>query len=203
MRKDLLNQKLVEVQTDLLNHPYLIGKGIAGRVQTPGGGELLRMQIGGSCCRTTSYINTGPLEALIEQFDLYINNEPEVATRPKSTPGISIIDLSLTTQDLGPLPCWLVEQDCLTGSDHELILMEWEDLEKASPGQPSSEVTGWHIQGLLEDAETLNKAVQAWQALAAHRQLLSDACVEADVAEKAVWIQEFLTQILNEHAKQL
>ncbi|KAL2012110.1 hypothetical protein VTN00DRAFT_4828 [Thermoascus crustaceus] len=140
------------------------------------------------------HTNAGPLKALIEQFELCINNEPEVATRPKSTPEISIIDLSLTTQDLGPLPCWLVDQDYLTGSDHELILMEWEDLEKTSPGQPSSEVTGWHIQGLLEDAEALNKAVQAWQALAEHQRLLSDTCVEADVAEKAIWIQESLTQ---------
>ena len=74
-------------------------------------------------------INSGPLEALIEHYNLYINNEVGVATRPKSTPGVSIIDLSLTTRALSPLVRWLVDPELPTGSDHELILIKWGSLQ--------------------------------------------------------------------------
>jgi hypothetical protein len=53
--------------------------------------------------------NAAPLEALIEEFDLYINNDSDTPTRPKSTLGISIIDLALTTQGLGPLSTWAID----------------------------------------------------------------------------------------------
>jgi len=33
--------------------------------------------------------NAGPMKALIEGFNLYINNNPDTLTRPKSTPGVS------------------------------------------------------------------------------------------------------------------
>jgi Endonuclease-reverse transcriptase len=48
--------------------------------------------------------NAGPLEAVIEQYELFINNTPGKSTRPKSTPGISVIDLTLTNPGIGPLP---------------------------------------------------------------------------------------------------
>jgi endonuclease/exonuclease/phosphatase family metal-dependent hydrolase len=72
--------------------------------------------------------NAAPLEALIEDFNLYINNDSDTPTRPKSTPGISIIDLALTTPGLGPLSTWAIDQDHPTGSDHEVIVLGWEDL---------------------------------------------------------------------------
>lgn len=46
-------------------------------------------------------INAKPLEELIEKFHLLINNESGRATRPASR-GVSIIDLSLSTIELGP-----------------------------------------------------------------------------------------------------
>lgn len=70
-------------------------------------------------------VNAGPLEDLIDKAGLHINNELGVSTRPKRTPGISIIDLSLTTASMGPLEMWTVDQEHPTGSDHELIIMEW------------------------------------------------------------------------------
>ena len=47
-------------------------------------------------------INAGPLELLIERYELIVNNDTNFPTRP-SSPGISIIDLALTSPELGLL----------------------------------------------------------------------------------------------------
>ncbi|KAL2004467.1 hypothetical protein VTN00DRAFT_3496 [Thermoascus crustaceus] len=144
--------------------------------------------------------NAGPLEALIDAYNLHINNALDIPTRPKSTPGVSIIDLSLTTSELGPLEAWFVDQDHPTGSDHEVIVMEWSPLRK-DPREPSKEITCWQIQALQADTEALNQAMQDWQTQATGRQSLTDNCTEEDVLEEATWIQNTLTAILNQHAK--
>ena len=46
--------------------------------------------------------NAGPLEELIETYELLVNNNTDFPTRPGSR-GISIIDLALTNPDLGLL----------------------------------------------------------------------------------------------------
>ena len=56
-------------------------------------------------------VNAGPLEELIDKEGLYINNGLGVSTRPKRTPGISIINLALTTVSMGPLETWTVDQE--------------------------------------------------------------------------------------------
>ena len=59
-------------------------------------------------------VNAGPLEDLIDKAGLYINDELGVSTQPKNTPGISIIDLALTTVSMGPLEAWTIgEEDCI------------------------------------------------------------------------------------------
>lgn len=73
-------------------------------------------------------MNAGLLEDLIDEAGLYINNELGVSTQLKRTPGISIIDLALTTVSMGPLEMWTVDQEHPTGSDYELIIMEWASL---------------------------------------------------------------------------
>jgi hypothetical protein len=94
--------------------------------------------------------NAGPLEAIIEAYELYVNNDPEEATRPKNTPGNSIIDLAISTPELGPLPGWYVDTAYPTPSDHVLIVMEWEELQQ-SYQETSQDTTGWRIQELLAD----------------------------------------------------
>jgi hypothetical protein len=146
--------------------------------------------------------NAAPLEALIEDFNLYINNDSDTPTRPKSTPGISIIDLALTTQGLGPLSTWAIDQDHPTGSDHEVIVLGWEDLAGIeTPVENSRAITGWQIQGLLADSEAIGKATQAWKELTACRSMLLDSCTEGDIATEAIWIQDNLTEVLNQYAK--
>ncbi len=65
-------------------------------------------------------VNTGPLKELIECYELIVNNDTDYPTRP-SSPGISIIDLALTSPDLGPLRVWEIPEEYLSLSDHELI----------------------------------------------------------------------------------
>jgi hypothetical protein len=127
------------------------------------------------------------MEALIEEFNLYINNKANTPTRPKSTPGILIINLALTTQGLGPLSTWAIDQDHPTGSDHEVIVLGWEDLaEIEAPVEASRAITGWQIQGLLADSEAIRKATQAWKELTDYRSMLSDSCTKGDIAAEAI-----------------
>ena len=65
--------------------------------------------------------NAGPLEELIETYELLINNDTDFPTRPGSR-GISIIDLALTSPDLGLLRGWEIPEEYPSLSDHELIV---------------------------------------------------------------------------------
>jgi len=100
----------------------------------------------------------GPLEQIIEDHGLILNNEPGAITRPGKTdidePGATttrpketrgtIIDLTFTTLELGPLESWAIERDNPTPSDHELIVLEWADLDISSRAN-RGEITGWDI----------------------------------------------------------
>jgi hypothetical protein len=93
-----------------------------------------------------------------------------------------------------------VDNELSTSSDHELILVEWKDLERRST-ETSKQVTGWQIQSLQADPKALENAKQTWDTLATGQPALLDSCSRADVEKKAVWLQSTLTQVLNEHAK--
>lgn len=67
--------------------------------------------------------NAGPLEELIEKYELFINNDIDFPTRPASR-GVSIIDLALKSPDLGLLRVWEIPDQYPSFSDHELILLE-------------------------------------------------------------------------------
>lgn len=69
-------------------------------------------------------VNTGSLKELIESYELIVNKDTDFFTRP-SSPGISIIDLALTSPELGLLRVWEIPEEYpALLSDHELILME-------------------------------------------------------------------------------
>ena len=73
-------------------------------------------------------VNVGPLKELIESYELIVKNNTNFSTRP-SSPGISIFDLAVTSLDLGPLRIWKIPEEYLSLSDHELILIEWENMD--------------------------------------------------------------------------
>lgn len=132
-------------------------------------------------------VNAGPLENLIDESGLYINNEMGISTRPKRTPGISIIDLAMTTVSMGPLEMWIVDQEHPNGSDHETIVMEWTSLEQGIAAT-SQTVTGWQIQTLQANSQVLEEAKLDWQMRAQSQPYLGDICSAEAVAGEAIWI---------------
>jgi ribonuclease HI len=157
--------------------------------------------------------NAQPLESLLEEHDLHVNNDPEEPTRPRKAPSSreqgaedlgtlhSIIDLTISNQTLGPLPVWEVEKDCPTPSDHVVIWAGWDSPEAAESIGTSGVTTGWRVRELMEDEETLEKAHSTWKEISEPRPHLTDACSKEEVESEAIWLEEALTKVLNRHAK--
>jgi endonuclease/exonuclease/phosphatase family metal-dependent hydrolase len=112
--------------------------------------------------------DAGPLEQLIEDYDLILNNEPGVITRPGKDSTGSVIDLTFTTEELGPLELWAIETEWLTPSDHVLIVLEWADIDDTPIIPNKGEITGWDIDKLKQNPEVLKRAKEEWQYLALH-----------------------------------
>ena len=74
---------------------------------------------------------------------MIVNNNTDFPTRPRS-PGISIIDLALTIASLGPLTLWEILEEYPSILDHELIVLQWEDLKSQDCPVPGIN-TGWNI----------------------------------------------------------
>ena len=134
----------------------------------------------------TSRRDAAALEELIEIYELYVNNDSDVPTRSKTTPGKSIIDLAITFPEMEALSAWYVDSEHPTTSDHELIVVEWEEMGRP-PSEVSNEVTGWDIAALLADAEASEEAAKMWKRESELREKLTDSCEREEVAEKAVW----------------
>lgn len=77
--------------------------------------------------------NMGSLEELIDNYKLRINNNPDHVLRPSSQGSISIIDLPLTSPGLSLLYIQKISEEYLSLSDHELILLGWEAMEREIP----------------------------------------------------------------------
>ena len=119
-----------------------------------------------------------------------------------SAPSISIIDLTISNQALGPLTSWEMEAERLTTSDHLAIWASWESPEdKDRPYEAT--VTGWQIGTLMEDEEELGLAMNTWNSLAKVQISLTDSCSLGDVEREAEWIEQSLTEVLKKHAKEV
>ena len=149
-------------------------------------------------CRQNN--NAGPLEELIERCELIVNNDTKFPTRP-SSPGISIIDLALTSPDLGPLRVWEIPEEYPSLSDHELILIEWGDSNAQGQENSQAAMTGWSIKKLLGDDKLLEAAQSNWKRLNKNHQLLDLLCTEQELDKEVEWFQEKLSELLNTYAK--
>ena len=125
-------------------------------------------------------MNAGPLEELFESYELIVNNDTNFPTR-LSSPGISIIDLALSSPGLGPLRVWEIPEEYLSLSDHKLILMEWKDIN--IPGQKNSQAAmiGWNIQNLLKDNKLLEAAKSDWKRLNGNHWRLDLLCTKQEL----------------------
>jgi hypothetical protein len=130
-------------------------------------------------------VNAASLKQLIDDYSLYINNLIGEATRYKWSPGVSIIDLALSSSTLGPLQAWEINRDRATTSDHELIILAWEALEQPPLGGTLGEITGWQIEALQANEEALKQASAVWASEVASHPPLSDQCTEGDLTREA------------------
>lgn len=144
--------------------------------------------------------NSKPLEDLIEKFDFFINNEPGRTTRPASK-GISIIDLAFSTTELGFLTLWEIPEEYPSLSDHELILLRWEDISYTLPDKEVAAPTGWDIQGLIDSPEKLQSAYRDWLSRSQARSLVGITSSQRDLDEEVGWLEENLADGFNTHAK--
>lgn len=94
------------------------------------------------------------MQTLINTHNLIINNDTSIPTRPKQTAGHSVIDLAITTPELGFVAEFPIDPDCLIPSDHELITFDLDNLDHTHGSMgPSKEVTGWALKDLIEEQE--------------------------------------------------
>jgi hypothetical protein len=61
-------------------------------------------------------------EAIINKFDLILNNKLRTIIRLNSRENNSIIDLTFITTSIELLNLWLIEKEYTTPSNHELIV---------------------------------------------------------------------------------
>ena len=98
--------------------------------------------------------NATILEERIEQFGLLINNKPGCATCPFNRE-VSIIDFALSSSQLGSLTLSEILGEYPLLSNHELIVLRWEDVGYNSVNPKDGQVTGWDIQGLINNEKNL------------------------------------------------
>ena len=142
----------------------------------------------------------GPLEELIETYDLIVNNDTDFPTRPASR-GVSIIDLALTSPDLGLLRVWEIPEEYPSLSDHELILLEREDIKLGGQENQQPAMSGWNIQNLLQDEKLLQAAHEEWKKASHERHHLTSLSIKKDLDKEVEWFESRLTELLDNHAK--
>lgn len=58
---------------------------------------------------------------------------------------------------------WEISEEYPAISDHELLLLRWEDIDVGLFQPNTSRATSWDIQGLIDDKNQLQKAQQRWK----------------------------------------
>ena len=114
---------------------------------------------------------------------------------------MSIIDLALSTVELGLLTLCKIPEDYPSFSDHELILLRWEDISYDLPNKEDAIPTGWDIHGLTKSPDDLESARINWISQSKSRKLLDQTSNRRDLDEEVDWVEENLAEVLNAHAK--
>lgn len=103
-----------------------------------------------SFCKTR--IRADKLEKIIDQHKLPVDNDMTIPTRPKQTLGCFIIDITMTTPDIGYLPAWTIDPEYSTPPDNELIIFDFENLNsQVGQAQSCSEITGWALKEIKSE----------------------------------------------------
>lgn len=105
--------------------------------------------------------NTKFFEDLIKKFDLLINNKFEWTTRPANA-SVFIIDLTLSPIQLGFLTLWEISEECLSLSNCELILLQWDNIGINPSKKEIAKPIEWNIQFLIESLDNRKSAHLNW-----------------------------------------
>ena len=109
--------------------------------------------------------------------------------------------MALTTASLRPFTLWEIPKEYLSVSDHELILLQWEDLRQDQDQSKPAINTGWNIQALLEDEDLLLVAKEEWEKIGSSRPYLSLSSSKNDLDSEVEWFEAALGGWLDKHAK--
>lgn len=144
----------------------------------------------------TKQQNVGLFEELIDKFELIINNNTDFATRPASQ-GISIIDLALNIGNLGPLILWEILEEYPLLFDHELVLLQWDDLRSDIDTSARLISIGWNIQSLLDDKPRLDKAKDDWKNESYKRPYLNSSNIKDNLNLEVKWFEAEINSFLG------
>lgn len=133
---------------------------------------------------------------------MLINNESGRTTRPASD-GVYIIDLALSTAELGFLTLWEIAKDYPSLSDHELISLRWEDTSYDLPSKEAAVPTGWDTYGLTKSSDNLESARIDWIGQSKSQKLLDQTSNQKDLDKEVGWVEKNLAKVLIAHAKVL
>ena len=86
-------------------------------------------------------------------------------------------------------------------SDHELILVGWEDGDADLELPEKGRTTGWDIQALRDDEEKFEQASAEWKDFSKRRASLSTDCSIEELEGEITWLEGRLIHILDKHAK--
>lgn len=107
----------------------------------------------------------------------------------------------MSTVELGFLTLWEIPEDYPPFSDHELILLCWEDINYDLPDKEIIAATDWDLQGLDESPNNLQSAYTDWVDQSKGRGLLDHTSDQKDLDKEVEWLEENLAEVLNTYAK--
>jgi hypothetical protein len=144
--------------------------------------------------------NAGTVERLIERHELIVNNNDYQPTRWGKNCK-SIIDLTLSTRNIGALTSWGIDSDRATTSDHEVIVFAWMPLRATAAAEEATAAPNWNIERLCADDQAMEEAAEHWRTLSEGRPVVdSYAATEEELEAEAFWIQNSLKVVLDTHA---
>ena len=110
--------------------------------------------------------------------------------------------MALSSPELGPLCLWEIPEEYPSLSDHELILLGWDDIEQQNqPSLSKDTSTGWSIQKLLEDEILFQEAKTAWLEGSTRRPFISGTSSRQDLDDEVQWLESSLSSSLDRPAK--
>ena len=144
--------------------------------------------------------NAGTTERLIERHDLIINNNDHQSTRWGKNCK-SIIDLTLSTRQVGALTAWDIDSNLATTSDHEVIVFAWAQLRATAATEEATATPNWNIGRLYAEKQAMEEAAEHWRTLSEGRLSVDPhATSEEELEAEASWIQNSLKVVLDTHA---